>query len=799
MASKAVLDLIVSLKDEATSKLASIGSGIANVGKIAVGAGLAVGGALVTGLGAAVSMASDAQEMMSKFNVVFANTGGAVAGSLDQFAASVGRSKFELREMASVFGDTLKPMGFAEGKAADLSVQMSQLATDLSSFNNIPMDEALQKLQGTLIGNHENALAFGVIINENTLKAELAANGWDKLTGVQLEQAKVQARINLLMRGTTDAQGDAARTATGWANIMRRLQATLSDTAIEIGSKFLPVLTPLLDGFVNLAQRAAPAVIAVAERMAGALQKIIQQVSFMFGAFQSGENPFAVFEDGSSHISTILEALGMSEETSNRVGVAIKELADGAMWGFQLMKDAVTTFQQAFAGNWVDSDIINPFHRVVGVIGLVAAAFQEGGIQAALATLLPYIQTAFAGLLAWVQAQLPVWAATLLTWGQAFVDWVTPYIPILIAKAQELGTALLGWVQAQAPVWLAALLAWGQAFVDWITPMIPPLLAQAQALATQFLAWIVAQAGPLVESFLAWKDAFLAWIVPATAEFLMQWPGMLESFLAWIGEAAGPILLKLGDWALSFLAWIIPMIPDFLVAVGAIAGALLVWLVETSLTISKTIITEWIPAFLDWILTDLVPRLAPALEAAGGKIIGWIRTAASAVVTEAGKIGKGIIDGIINGITGAAGGLVDAARGAAQSAAGAIKGFFGIHSPSKLMEEYGGYIGEGLASGITRAAAGAMNAARSLSADVAGAMSPAPSLALAGAGAGGGAPLPAPGGLGGRGPVTIIINMPGLTIANGDNKATMEQAVSDAAMQGLLSAENAGSRSEAGL
>ena len=31
----------------------------------------------------------------------------------------------------------------------------------------MPMDEALRRLQGTLIGSHENALAFGVVINEN--------------------------------------------------------------------------------------------------------------------------------------------------------------------------------------------------------------------------------------------------------------------------------------------------------------------------------------------------------------------------------------------------------------------------------------------------------------------------------------------------------------------------------------------------------------------------------------------------------------------------------------------------------
>ena len=89
---------------------------------------------------------------------------------------------------------------------------MTQLATDLGSFN-MPMDEALQRLQGTLIGSHENALAFGDHQRKHAW-AELTRMR-DKLTGAELKQAS-QARINLLIAGTTDAQGDAiARRAGG--------------------------------------------------------------------------------------------------------------------------------------------------------------------------------------------------------------------------------------------------------------------------------------------------------------------------------------------------------------------------------------------------------------------------------------------------------------------------------------------------------------------------------------------------------------------------------------------------------
>jgi hypothetical protein len=92
----------------------------------AVGAGVGIA-ALGAGLVKAVAAGSDVEEMMGKFNVVFANTGAMVTEQLDDFAGAVGRNKFELREMAATFGDTLKPMGFTEDAAAGLAVDLSKV------------------------------------------------------------------------------------------------------------------------------------------------------------------------------------------------------------------------------------------------------------------------------------------------------------------------------------------------------------------------------------------------------------------------------------------------------------------------------------------------------------------------------------------------------------------------------------------------------------------------------------------------------------------------------------------------
>lgn len=190
-----------------------------------------------------ILLASDAQEAASKFDAVFGSLGGPVEANLNEFAAATGRSRFELKSFAADIGDLLQPLGFGGEALQTMSADLVKLAVDLSSFNNMSVDEALDRLNGTLIGSHENALAFGVVINENTLKAELAANGWDKLTGAALENAKVQARYNLLLEGTTAAQGDAIRTADGFANQGRALQSALVDLGTELGQELLPAAT----------------------------------------------------------------------------------------------------------------------------------------------------------------------------------------------------------------------------------------------------------------------------------------------------------------------------------------------------------------------------------------------------------------------------------------------------------------------------------------------------------------------------------------------------------------------------
>lgn len=198
-----------------------------------------------------VNMASAVQEMQSKSSVVFGQFVSDVRKQLSDFGNEVGRSTHELEQMASSIQDTFVPMGFARGEASKLSVQLTKLAVDVASFNNASDTETMMAFQSALVGNHETVRRFGVVITEATLKQELLRMGITKTADEVTNAEKVQARLNLIIAGTSDAHDDATRTSGSFANTSKALGSALSELSVDIITPMLPKLTRMAEGFID--------------------------------------------------------------------------------------------------------------------------------------------------------------------------------------------------------------------------------------------------------------------------------------------------------------------------------------------------------------------------------------------------------------------------------------------------------------------------------------------------------------------------------------------------------------------
>lgn len=195
----------------------------------------------IVGLGAGlIKAASDAEETNSKFKAVFKDQATEVDKWATAFSRSVGRSVVENKGFLATIQDTLVPLGFARDAAADMSEQVVQLATDLGSFNNLPTDQVVRDIQSAIVGNTETLRKYGVVANQAEIIQEALNSGLIKNKNEITPLTKAQAILQLTMKGTADAQGDAKRTAGEFANQLRSLKADSTDLAANLGKQLIP-------------------------------------------------------------------------------------------------------------------------------------------------------------------------------------------------------------------------------------------------------------------------------------------------------------------------------------------------------------------------------------------------------------------------------------------------------------------------------------------------------------------------------------------------------------------------------
>jgi hypothetical protein len=255
-AGNAVIKL--SLQDKVSQGLSKVqarldrfGDSLKSVGALGLRASAAIGAPFV----AAIKFASDAQETLSKFSVVFGEQTKAMRAWGDELARQVGRSKFEVAGALASFQDLFVPMGMAADQAAAMSKAVTALAIDLGSFNNMADADVIRDLQAALTGSGETMKKYGVIVSEAAVKQELLNMKLNPKSATEAEKA--QARLNIIMRGTTAAQGDAIRTADGFANQMKALKSRIHDAAVEVGNALLPAVTKIVAAASEAAKRFA--------------------------------------------------------------------------------------------------------------------------------------------------------------------------------------------------------------------------------------------------------------------------------------------------------------------------------------------------------------------------------------------------------------------------------------------------------------------------------------------------------------------------------------------------------------
>lgn len=189
-----------------------------------------------------IQAASDMNETFSKSKVIFQTSANEVEEWGSTAARTMGITEQSALEAAASFGKLFHDMGQTDEVSAQMSETLVKLASDLASFDNIPVDEALQKLQSGLAGEAKPLRALGVFLNDTTVKTKALQLGLAKQGDTLTDSQKILARYALILEQTTDAQGDFARTADQMANQQRILSAQLEDNSVKLGQRFIPAV-----------------------------------------------------------------------------------------------------------------------------------------------------------------------------------------------------------------------------------------------------------------------------------------------------------------------------------------------------------------------------------------------------------------------------------------------------------------------------------------------------------------------------------------------------------------------------
>jgi hypothetical protein len=196
-------------------------------------------------------LGQDAEELANKFRVVFGDAAAGGQEFAETLSGATSRSVLELTETLAGFQDLFVPLGFARDQAAELSKTLTTLAVDVASFQNKSDADVVRDFAAALTGSSETVRKYGIVITEAALKQRALTEGLDPAN--LTEQQKAFLRLQLLVEGSSDALGDAARTSDSFANTVKGLRAQLVDTGAAIGAQLNQFLLPFLRALGELA------------------------------------------------------------------------------------------------------------------------------------------------------------------------------------------------------------------------------------------------------------------------------------------------------------------------------------------------------------------------------------------------------------------------------------------------------------------------------------------------------------------------------------------------------------------
>lgn len=731
--------------------------------------------AIATYLGNAAEKFNSYYEAANLFGVSMKGMTGEASTFINKMETLLGIDPTEaMNNMATIQGLTTS-FGMASDKAYVLSKNLTQLGYDLASLKNIPVAESFTKIQAAISGELEPIRRLGVDISNARLQQELLNLGYSQSVSTLSQADKAVLRYIAIMKQTTDAQGDFARTLSSPANMIRILQAQLNSLARAVGSLLYPALKSILPPLIAAVELVKELVTGIASMMgvkvefpdfssaSDAVGGVTDAMDNTTKATGKAAKAFKNYIMGFDELNVIQKDNGSSGGSGSGAGAAGNILGDVDLSGYDMFKN--------YVGSSVD-EIKAKLEKLLPLISGIAAGFATWAISNSVLTALEKIK----GEGSLIEAVLKLWKNPIMAAAVAVGIIVARFVSLY----QNSEKFRKGLERVRALVYLAA-----EGFKQgWNISLTDGKLGES----IEYLKESLSNLGQSILNLLpeSWQEGITSafdsiskvvkkldldvWdLVTTLAGIGLIVSGHPVAGLAVIGfEAISVAVRGLGsenqktafemetDWfnsfksigesVANFAAAAVTAIGNIINDIAIFVGWIKNGVSETDrldlqmngnfienfvMGIAQTI--HNIGVFVGWITSGVDEADRLAIAANGNFAEKFILLIADVIngIKEAVKwfgnlidkiskfnpvsVGKNIIDGIAKGIVGKKNVADDAVKVVTDGIQEKAQTELGIHSPSKVFKGYGFYLIEGLANGISGAKDLAVNAIQSVS------------------------------------------------------------------------------------
>lgn len=233
-----------------------------------------------------------------------------------------------------------------------------------------------------------------------------------------------------------------------------------------------------------------------------------------------------------------------------------------------------------------------------------------------------------------------------------------------------------------------------QPLLEFIANIIGVGLAAAISTAIKLFAACTEIVAFVITGFAQLYEDISGFVTGVVQFFTVDLPNAINALVQWFAQLPGNIAGFLSTVIANVVAWVANMASN-----AVSAGSRFISGIAGFMSALPGNIASWLSGAISTVV-GWVSQFASNATSAASQFGSKLRSGLAAIPGTLGNIGSNIIQGLVNGVTGAAGKLIDAVKGAVGDAIEGAKNLLGIKSPSRVFRKIGQYTMQGAALGV---------------------------------------------------------------------------------------------------